>query len=214
LFLNDTIERLLLIVFGWLLGLLGPGIAKAIQQRRENALGRRAIRTELRDLAHKLVYSYFEIKLHQGRTTRNDLEWIKQHLESHSSFEDSSSVLKHVNARLRLKDDQLIDMNRQSAEKPGVALELQRFPVPLLDARVAALWAFDTDLQRTLLEIRTRIAQLDCLVDKCHKYADRTFTSLTPENYNRLCENIATTWEQYAKTAHIIVDQINKIERK
>jgi hypothetical protein len=211
--MDDMSQKVLLVVFGWLLGLLGPVIVDSIKRRRENALGRRAIRSELRDVAHKLAFCHHMIQTHLGKTSRDDLTWMKSHLEGHAAFEDSSRVLTHVNASLQLDDYRLSAATQMFAAEPGNSLELQKYPVPLLDSRVSALWSFDTMLQRTLLEIRTRISQLDRIVDKHEKSTDKTFTEMAPENRRRLEENITTTLEQYAKTARIVVDLVKTIER-
>ena len=211
--MDDTFQKLLLVVFGWLLGLLGPVIAEAIKRRRENALGRGAIRSELRDVAHKLALARHLVRAHLGQTTREDLTWMKHHLEGHASLENSSSVLAYVNSGLQGDDYQLSAMTQAMAAKPENTLELQKYPVPLLDSRVSALWTFDTALQRTLLEIRTRISQLDRMVDKHEKYADKTFTAMDQENRRRLEGNIATIFQQYAKTAKVVVDLVKTIER-
>jgi hypothetical protein len=91
---------------------------------------------------------------------------------------------------------------------PGTSSMLQYYPVPLLDARVSALWTFDTDFQRRLLEIRRNVALLDDLVDRSRKYFDLTFTSLEGINGEAVRANLNQCYEMYAHRATMVVEQI------
>lgn len=71
------VEKVLLIILGWLLGLLSPAIVVAIKTRRENQLGRVAIRSELRDVAHKIALAAHAIHMRNGTVNRAHLEWLK-----------------------------------------------------------------------------------------------------------------------------------------
>jgi len=212
--MDDTLEKALLIVVGWLLGLLGPAITNEIKTKRENAAGRRAIRSELRDVAHKLAYCDHLVRRHLGETSREDFLWMQRHLETHSTFEDSSEVLKAVKHALTLDDDAFSKWVKEGMAEPHHALELQAYPVPLLDSRVSALWSFDDQFQRTLLQIRTRLSQLERLAERSEAQLDKTFSEMTRENRERLYQNINSTWRQYAKTARKIVDLVDTIEHE
>ena len=88
---------------------------------------------------------------------------------------------------------------------------LQKYPVPLLDSRVAALWSFDTEFQRSLLEIRQRMYRLDNLVDRQRKWHDMTFSNLDPVNRRAVQQNLHETCAFYADSARTVADMIAKI---
>ena len=48
-------EKIALILLGWLLGLLGPAVIDAIRRGRENRQAAHAIHAELREVAYKLA---------------------------------------------------------------------------------------------------------------------------------------------------------------
>ena len=147
-------EKVLLIILGWLLGLLSPAIVVAIKTRRENQLGRVAIRSELRDVAHKIALAAHAIHMRNGTVNRAHLEWLKGHLEGHAVFGGLEGMREHLRYQLALTDDQLTEHVMQTAEGRGKSLVLQKYPVPILDTRVSALWTFDTTVQRRLLDLR------------------------------------------------------------
>jgi hypothetical protein len=89
---------------------------------------------------------------------------------------------------------------------------LQYYPIPLLDARVSALWSFDTSFQRQLLEIRRNFAILDDVVDRSRKYFDMTFTKLEGNNHELVAGNLTQTYAVYAERAVIIVNLIKSLK--
>lgn len=209
---EEVLGKLLFLVLGWLLGLLGPVIVDAIKRRRENELGRAAIRSELRDVAHKLALAAHYIHMHNGTVNRQELEWLKRHLELYSGLVSHVSLMDSLRLQLAFTDDQLVEYVRYTAAKPGKSVVLQKYPVPVLDARVSALWSFDTSLQRRLLDLRTRLELLNDLVDRSRKYSDMTFTKLEHGNYKLVVENVEQTYVEYAESAKQIVDLVEQLE--
>ena len=90
---------------------------------------------------------------------------------------------------------------------------LQRYTVPLLDARVSALWTFDTEFQRRLLEIRRNVALLDDIVDRSRKYFELTFANLAEGNHEVVRASITQCNEQYAVRATLVVEQIVELRK-
>lgn len=209
---DGVLDKLVLIVFGWLLGLLSPVIVDTIKTRRENKLGRVAIRSELRDVAHKIALAAHAIHMRNGTVNRAHLEWLKGHLERYPVLSSLESLMEYLRCQLAFTDEQLIEHVRQTAEEPGKSLVLQKYPVPILDTRVSALWTFDTTVQRRLLDLRARLELLDDLVDRSRKYSDMTFTRLEGGNHDRVIENMEQTYVEYAKSAKRIVDLVEQLE--
>ena len=91
----DTIEKLLLLAFGWLLGMLGPAVTEAIKRRRENSQVRVALVAELREVSYRLALANYLINIHFGTVDRAYLQWF----ESVTSGYDGPSVVKRYPAR-------------------------------------------------------------------------------------------------------------------
>ena len=53
--MDEDSAKLTFLFLGWFLGLLGPIIVDAIRRRRENALGRDALLSELREVGCMLA---------------------------------------------------------------------------------------------------------------------------------------------------------------
>lgn len=209
---DETLEKIAFLFLGWLLGLLAPVIVNAINRRREDDLGRKAIKVELTSLKVKLAIAYHTIAEHQGTMTRQSLQWIINHLSVASSDNEALAVSATLKKLLDASDDQLHQFFLSMKSKPGRSLTLQKYGTPLLDARVSALWSFDNDTQRTLLEIRSALDIASEIVDRARHFANLTFQNLENGNHALAVENVEDCYKQYAQQAKRIVSLIERFE--
>jgi hypothetical protein len=204
----ESLEKILLLVLGWLLGLLAPVIVDAVRRRRENALGQTAIREELRALRGRLVCAAHIIEEHLGTLDRKKLDWYALEYGYAADQDDSLALANHVRDLNKLPDTQLqLEIQKRMAPM-GKGLTLQKYVTPLLDARVASIWNFDTAVQRRLLEIRASLEMLSDVVDRYRTYSDMTFKQLDSQNHARVEENIRECLAKYANRARSTVDLI------
>lgn len=209
---DATIDKLAFLALGWLLGLLGPVIVDAIKRKRENTLGRVAILSELTELAGVLSIAAYAARTRLGTVDRQFLEWLKGTLEQYATTPKLQEFIPRLCTQLSWTDDQLSAVAQRISADDGKGTVLQYYPIPLLDARVSALWSFDTLFQRQLLEIRRNLAILDDVVDRSRKYFDMTFTKLEGKNHELVAENLTQTYELYAERAMIIVNLIKSLK--
>jgi hypothetical protein len=209
---EDTIDKLAFLFLGWLLGLLGPIIVDAIKRRRENKLGRAAIRNELASLKIKLAYAYHTIQEHKGTMTRQELKWVIKQITSHDSDAKTVKVGSALSKLLEASDEQLNQYFLSKKAPDGKSLTLQRYGTPLLDARVSALWSFETEEQRTLLEIRAAFDIAEEIVDRAKHFTNLTFQKLENGNHALAVENIEGCYAQYASQAKRIIGLVELFE--
>ena len=208
---DPTVDKLSFLALGWLLGLQGPVIVDGIKRRRENVLGRAAILSELTELAGVLATASYGARMRLGTVDRKFLEWLKTTLEQYATTPKLQEFIPRLRTQLSWTDDQLHAVAQHMSADDGKGTMLQHYPVPLLDARVSALWSFETSFQRQLLEIRRNVAILDDVVERSRKYFDMTFTKLEGNNYELIAGNLTQTYELYAERAMVIVDQIKSL---
>jgi hypothetical protein len=151
--MSDIWEKLIVLLVGWLLGLLGPAIVDGIRRKRENKLGRRAIISELRDTSRILAVAVHAVKSREGSIDRAHLEWLKAFLETGQPTPANLDWLTNLGKQLEWTDEEIAQRFLIMMTIEGKGMMLQKYPVPLLDSRVAALWSFDTSFQRSLLDI-------------------------------------------------------------
>jgi hypothetical protein len=66
----------LLLIFGWLLGLLSPAIVDEIRRRRETAAVRAALKSELHELRYRLGLAVYFLRMRFGEVDRDFLVWV------------------------------------------------------------------------------------------------------------------------------------------
>lgn len=209
---DDTIEKLALLALGWLLGMLGPVVTDAIKRRRENLQVIVALAAELRELSYQLALANYVVHMHFGTVTRDYLAWLQgvtRHYTGPSRLETTQPSLA---MQLELTDEQLTGAVQRMKANEGTTLVLRKFAVPLLDARVSSLWAFDNRVQVLLLDIRSNIALLNELVDQSRYYSGLTFGKLEAGNYELAVGNLRGSQRQYADRAKILVSKIAELQ--
>lgn len=206
--MDELLEKLAILVIGWLLGLLGPAIVDSIRRKRENKLGRKAILSELHDVGGVLALAVFAVKSKQGTVNRADLEWLKTYLEKGERTTVYTDMIDRLKTQLSWSDEEIARNFTTMRLQDGKGTLLQKYPVPLLDSRVSALWSFDTSFQRRLLEIRQIMHRLDGLVDRTYKLHEMSFSNLDATNRALLSANVASTTTFYAESAKQVVDKI------
>lgn len=206
-------ETIALLFLGWLLGLLAPIIVDAQRRKREDGLGRVAIKTELANLRVKLAFAAYTIEEHQGNMTRLMLEWVVMQLGTPHGDQQLTLVSSALKKLFDASDDQLSLYFTSKKAPPNKSLSLQRYSTPLLDARVSALWSFDTASQRVLLEIRSALDITSEIVDRATYFTNLTFQKLENGNHERALENVSGCYDQYAAQAKRIVELIEVFEQ-
>lgn len=207
--MDSTIEKLGLVFFGWLLGMLAPAVVDAIRQQRMDAKCRIAIRVELRSLALRLVSVVHGLHTDSGDVTDEELAWAKKNIMRFSEGDESEKLTKALQGLSEIDPGKRRAV-LQSLVKPGVVAGFQKYAVSVLDARVSTIHTFETTEQLQLLEIRTQIAFLDELVERSKKLLDMSFT-VTGTNHALVLQDSARCELNYGKRAALIVGLIAKL---
>ena len=208
--MTDLPEKIALLFVGWLLGILGPIVVDVVRQRKENALGRGAILTELNELAAMLSLAAYTVRSDLGIVDRTFLEWIKKDLELHAKTPEVQKHITYFRTQLSWSDEEREKLSNHLVNRKGKATVMQHYPVPLLDARVSAMLSFSTKFQRQLLQIRRNVALLDDLVDRSRNYHDLTF-KVEGDNHRLVVENQNQACAEYANRAKLTVDLIRTL---
>jgi len=202
------LEKIGLLCVGWLLGLLGPLLVDHVRRERDNELGRKAILSELHEVGGILASVVHTVQSKDGTIDRKHLEWLKAYIEKGERTDPFPKWIEKLEAFLSWTDDEIAANFEIMKTREGKGLMLQKYPVPLLDSRVSALWSFETEFQRDLLAIRQGMHRLDDMVDRQRKLHDMTFSKMDPENREALEANIKETVTFYGQSAQKVVDKI------
>lgn len=130
-------ETLLVLVFGWLLGLLGPAIVDRARRAREAGRDRRAIRAELSELNGVLDLAAFQAHKAAGRIDRAVLEWLTRNLQGDSSRE-GKSLLNTARVVSQGTDDEIAIATQLLATPGGQVMARPEFGITYLRSPLTA----------------------------------------------------------------------------
>lgn len=206
------LNSLIILIVGWLLGLLAPVIVDAIKNRREVTKIYVAIRSELNEAAYRMTLASYATSTHLGVANHEFLKWVKDSLFLYQGQEPKESVIKTIEGELLLTPELLASINAASAAKGLEALVLVRFAVPFIDTRISAFHLMPSTLQLQLLSIRADVNLLDDLVNQSKTYFQLTFGKLEDGNHSVVVKNLRGVYDQYIKRCRITADRIHHLE--
>jgi hypothetical protein len=201
-------EQLLLIGFGWLLGLLAPAIQKKIGQRyRANEL-KEAIGSELHEHRFRMAVVSYKMRTRDGELSDEFLSWFEKVLLGYKGPEAKSSFLEMVVTSRRM----LVEERRQfllSRRDPNAGVALVKYAVPLLEAHVGEISIFPMAFQSATLRVKGQVDIYNQQVLYLQGQFDKTFaTSISERNLATLKANLETGYQDLGDRARLIADMI------
>jgi len=202
------LRDLIILVVGWLLGLLAPAIVDGIRRRRESNRVKAALKVELLQVALRIATACHLVQMRFGDVDRPYLIWLAGVLRRLPGANTMQSVVSSVEMQLALSEEQLAAFSVTQRAKEGGVLTLRKYAVPLLDARVSALWELAPRLQDDLLEVRAYLELFNDDVEQTRFYFQLSFQDLTEQNREILKQNLAGSYKAVASRGRVIVDKI------
>lgn len=210
-------KDILLLILGWLFGLLSPVIVSLILDKRETRAVQDSLFTELQELQYRLMLVIYRIKGKYGKLDKDFFQWAQTILVEYKGINSSEVLLKTIGPLLELSEEQMIDyvnLTKQN-DKPNSGLELKKTALSLLDLDLKFLSKLNPVLRAHLLEVKTRIGFLNEIVDDSRYYFRLSFQDgISSENYKNADLNMVNSYNIYSTQAKITVDLITKILAK
>lgn len=211
--MNEILLAVLLIVVGWLFGLLSPIITNYNSRIRNNTEILSALRVEMDELKFRLAASCYRINIHLGAVNRELLEWIEPILSNYTGINPSKLILDSIRSQLQLSDEQIANFVDTTKADSEIGLSLKKYNIPLLETNYSHVPGFSNSMQNKLIELRTNINMLNEEVDQARYYFNLTFKhELSDNNRDIVSINLKNTYTQYAALAKKIADQLDTIK--
>ena len=206
-------KELALIVFGWLLGLLGPGIVNAIKKRYQRNEVKAAIDSELSEIQYRLAGSAYVIRVRYGAVDQSFLAWILPIFKKYRGVYASKQLLDALERQCELTEEQLAAIGEYQKSDGTRALTLRKYSTPFLDSHVAIASWFSSNLQASLFELKAQIGLLNDQVEEAKNYRAMTFQAdLSNENYLAVREDLERVYKLIAERSESIAKAISGIQ--
>ncbi|MBA3599089.1 MAG: hypothetical protein H0W40_17195 [Methylibium sp.] len=201
-----------LILFGWLLGLLGPALVEAIKQRRQVDRVFTALAQELHQLRYRLTLACQGVLAGLGKVDDGHLRWLQKQLAGYRGPHDKTTLTTYVEKLLALTTEERRRFLETQRSQPHRTVRVQRYAVPLLDSRLASLWTLDDRVQVRLLELRTNLDMLDREVDEATYFFRLTYDDREHERMIIVNSSLDEASERWVDRAKQIADKLEELE--
>jgi hypothetical protein len=205
----DVINSLLLVLLGWLLGLVGPAIQERIRRRYQHERIREAIVSELTQLREECASTTVTIEAKAGRLTKDLLTWHRS-LHGDRPLPPPLDQLTDVTQRLERADDVVFaELAPRLKSPPGSGLNLKELDLPYTKIKVADLELFSESGRRRILEILSRIRIFNQQVDESRFFFKLTFDSgISEANHASAQAQVQGAYDAAGQQSRLISDLV------
>lgn len=204
-------QSLLLVLFGWLLGLLAPAIQDRIRQKYRAGELRQAIKVELDELRYTMALFAFLMWRHLAPLTDDQLVWLESVVRNYSGPAANPETLDAISSLRKMSERDRRQVFIQS-QKPFTAPYPKEYAAPFLAAHVGDLSVLPVPFQAAALRIKGQVDILNQHVLLVQKRHDKTFdSSLSQESREAILSDLKNGYEQLAEMAKRIADAISSL---
>ena len=211
------INDVLLIIFGWLLGLLSPAIIAIIRDKREAKIIKAALISELQEFRYRLMLNVYLIESKYGTLDHAFFEWAQFILIEYEGVNSSESLLKTIGPLLKMSKDEMAKFTEMAKQqrKPNSGISLRKNSLYLLETNMGVLAKFDSISRGRLLEIKTRVEFLNEIIEDSRYYYQLSFQNgISSGNYDIANSNMIDSYKFYASRARDVIKIIGEILHK
>ena len=206
------LDQITLFILGWLGGVVSPAVVEAIKTRRETSAVLGAVKTELNEVAYRLVLASYSVENHLGTTDRAVLKWVQDSMVLYHGTEPKESIANYITTQLSLPDEALAAFVASNAAQGVEALVLPKFTLPFVDARVPGWHNVPASVRLELLAIHADMRLLNDAVDQSRTYFNLTFSKLEGRNETAVTQNLRGAYKQYGKRSHLAADRMQRLQ--
>jgi hypothetical protein len=197
---------LIAVAFGWLLGLLGPAIVKRIERSYRKDELKRALLSELDELAQRMTATSFFFR-DQAKTLDDQyLDWAMKKLVRQKSRYPVLGNLAHEMTKVPLPE--------RTLNRGGKSLVLVQHPLPLLTVHINEIVLFPMAFQEAVMTIYFMLQTYNQRTQVAQKFLDRIFEkTMTEENHAKTLQDIDDLYDTLCTQCCEIADRVEKLDR-
>ena len=181
-------QQVILIFFGWVLGVFSSIILENKKRKQAKEDYRESLFTEIDLVYPRIVCTYYSVINEMGELNKENLEWIRNII-----IKKNSNLLYDVNDAVEemLKHDDKEIKLLNSKHDYSRTLLLKKFNLSFLEENISSFSLLDKKLRFNAIRLRTNINYLNDSIDKVD-YFHRTYfvPDLPKKNYEIASINI------------------------
>ena len=204
--------EILLVAFGWLLGLLGSQITDILGRRRVVKRVKTMIKAEMLDLQVRLALLYFNWCMKRGSLNRESCQWLHGFLIRYDgpAFGQSKvEFLTMFEQIIKAGSRDFEQMQKLAAKPEEIRASYRKYHIYSLEQNFDSLPDMSNSIARCLTDISINLGHYNEQVDEFRSYLSLTFDhNITDENRRRVEQNLTTAEDSLITNAKDLVDRI------
>ena len=129
------LNAVVLLILGWLFGLLGPIVVWKIQTQRKAASVRAAVGYELAELKHRMVLAAYALNQDHGIFDREFLNWVHAQVSSYRGVNDKTRFMEALDSLLADTDENIRKLS-EIGRTPAKGKSVPYARVPYLESPI------------------------------------------------------------------------------
>jgi hypothetical protein len=207
---SQVADSILLVLVGWLLATLNPGIVDAIKRRKRKTELLHAFAVELRELRYKAVLVLWHQRAGTGSLDQSSLAIVKTHVFDHPIADGEPDIAASLKELLRIGDSPYIAFMNAKGVQENLGAWPALYSLPFVSARATEFTLFDLGSQASLMRVLEELNLYNNQVEYVRDLNNKTFT-LTGDNHGINAANLAKAQRRLADRAEILARAISRL---
>ena len=206
-----TLKDIVLLVLGWLFGLVGPIVVWKILNQRKAAAAREAVGYELGELKLRMVLAAYALHQDHGKFDRELLIWVRAQISHYRGANETTGLSTAIDSLLA-ETDEVIEQFAQSGRSPRKGKSIPIARMPYLESQLSEIHIFSAPDQLGLLQIMEHVSIFNETLKEARDYFDKTLDqSLSEPNRQIVDETLNTKYRHLAERAQIVARKIDEL---
>jgi hypothetical protein len=212
--LVDLARNILLLLAGWLLGLLSPMIDSARKKRVLLREVRQGIAADLDVASLKLTTHHYRLCLKSAGVSRDLLAWIEPRIRRHGHVAEKPEILRVIEEMKEMDNGAFTEYNKELIDRESKSSPtLKRIELPYLMSNLGLLGAFGRKVRVDALEVISYLQSLNAEIDLAWWFYQKTLEpSVMMVNSDLVIDNLNATYGNLADMCRREVELIEKLE--
>jgi len=205
---------LLMLLLGWLLGLLAAPITDRIRRgyRRKDLI--QAVVHELLGLQYTMILVAYMLRSRSAELPDAFLDFILPIAERYHGLDRHDEMIVAMKAIRETPEQDRLAIYQAQKRPQNVGVAMKQYALPLFAAQVSDLAICPFEFQSAVLHIRYQLDLFNQTVSDLRSSGEKTFTDLTPESRKAVMSNIEICFQDLKTRAESIVNAIETVKER
>lgn len=145
-----SINEILILLLGWFLGILSPGIVSRIANHNKKEALRRIVITELKDIKKRLANIPFLIYPEYGKLDERTFNWVKKQTNNFKNISSDIEMSDDIREKFGQLDNPEFIKNfvlvcNTKKQKSNPAFGFKKFSISLIDSHIVNISLLDDE---------------------------------------------------------------------